>query len=223
MNSKKIILALVLLGLILVIWYLNKSHYLEIEKIVYFLRSRPILAPFLFIIIYALLIVSVLVPTLPMNLAAGFIWGGFWGGIISIAGGSLGASIAFLISRYLAFDYISHKFKNGGWSGLYNMIRDNDWKVVVFARVNIAFPFGIVSYLFGLTEISFVRYLLTTALAIVPLVFVFSYFASSVGGFILNESLSRILNNFLIFSIACIAFIIAYVFLRKFFPRKNNF
>lgn len=223
MDSNRIILAVILLTLVFLLWYLNKIHYLEIDRIVYFLQSQPIIAPFIFIVLHALFIVSIFIPTLPMTLAAGFIWGGFWGGIISIAGGSLGASAAFFISRYLAYEYFSNKLRNGEWSRLYEMINNNDWKIIVFARVNIAFPFGIGSYLFGLTEISFMKHLITTALAVAPLTFVFTSIASSIGGFILNQELRGLLNDLVVISFGVIITAAAYLIFGKYFSRKRQF
>jgi len=137
-----------------------------------------------------------LVPTLPMNIGAGFLWGALGGGIITLVSATTGASLAFLVSRYLVHDYFEQKFKNGRtWSWLQNEMKNQSWKAVAFTRANPAFPFGLLSYFFGLTKITFGSYFWSTAGFIFPGVFVFAAIGASLGGLVLDGETSAILNN----------------------------
>lgn len=194
-NQKKVFLALATGVLVIVALYLRRGGLFNTESIIASLENYPIAAPLIFTVIYALMIVF-LVPTLPMNIGAGLLWGTFLGGIITLLSATTGASIAFLLSRYLAHDYFEKRFKNGRtWNWLQNEIKNQNWKAVAFTRANPAFPFGLLSYFFGLTKISFRSYFWSTTGFIFPGVFVFSAVGASLGGLVLDRETSAILNN----------------------------
>jgi uncharacterized membrane protein YdjX (TVP38/TMEM64 family) len=75
-------------------------------RIILFLGENPFLAPTLFILIYAVMVLFFL-PTLPMNLLGGLIWGTYLGGALTVVGASLGSTCAFLMARYFAYEFIS--------------------------------------------------------------------------------------------------------------------
>lgn len=207
---------------IVAILYLRKIDYLTIENLISVLRFHPFLAPFLFILFYALMVVS-LISTLALNLGAGFLWGPFWGGLISIIGASSGAALAFLISRYLAQDYLNNKFKGPTWLTLRGEIQKNNWKVVAFTRVNPIFPFGLVSYFFGLTPISFARYLWTTMVFMSPPAFLMAFLGYLIGGFVLKGKAYNAFYDFFIILFVLTMFIVLRFVLKKYFQiNKNN-
>src|SRR5690242_10948751 len=66
------------------------------------------LAPFLFIPAYAIATVA-FVPGSAFSLAGGALFGPWWGTAWNLAGATLGAALAFLTARYLAFDWVKNK------------------------------------------------------------------------------------------------------------------
>jgi uncharacterized membrane protein YdjX (TVP38/TMEM64 family) len=201
LRRKRFMLAIVLFGLALFIYYLKQNGYLAPESIVVFLQSHPVVAPLVFMLVYAVMVVC-LVPTLPLNLGAGLLWGPYWGGILTVIGAGTGSAVAFLASRYLVSDYLNEKFKNSAWSWLRKEVQDKEWKVVAFTRINPIFPFGPSNYFFGLTQIRFTRYLVTTLLSILPLCIIFAGIGSSIGGIVLEGDFYQLVRDMLAISMA---------------------
>lgn len=204
-----------------VIVYLRQVGYLNSEKIFFSINEFPTLAPFLFILIHALMIIF-LIPTLPMNLGAGFLWGTLLGGTISLAAASTGAAFSFLISRYLIHDYINSRFNNSYWLWLREEIQKRNWKIVAFTRANPAFPFGLTSYFFGLTPLSFGNFFVSTVIFIIPASFLFAYVGHSIGGIVLGGENGNLMENIIVISlVATVVFLIS-VAAKKYFEIKKR-
>lgn len=206
-RQKKVMLALFLLLLVFLGVYLRKTGYISPEEIFSFLAIHRVLALVLYVLIYALMIV-LLIPSLPMNLGAGFLWGPFWGGAITLIAATLGASLSFFVARFIARDYLKQKFNGKAWAWLESELHKKNWKVVAFTRANPVFPFGLLSYFFGVTTISFWKYFWSTALFIFPGVFIFAALGDSIGGIILNPSHSSIIRNIFMISLLVTALVV---------------
>lgn len=195
-RRKRFIVACGLLLLAVVGVLLKQAGYLAPEAIFGFLDSHPLLAPLAFLgLLVAMTLL--LLPTLPLNLGAGFLWGPYWGGLYTVAGASIGAALAFLISRYLAVDLVNRHFKHRTLVWLLEEVRRQNWKVVAFTRINPIFPTAPLNYFFGLTSIPFWPYLLATVVFIAPMAFLFAYLGDSVGGFLLRGDAYRFVQNIL--------------------------
>jgi len=200
-RRKRFILALALIGLTVLMFTLRKHGYLAPASIVSFLQSHPVMAPVIFTVVYALMVMC-FVPTLPLNLGAGLLWGPYWGGILTVIGAGAGSALAFLAARYLVSDYFNRKFDNSAWTWLRDEMQRKEWKAVAFTRINPIFPFGPSSYFFGLTKIKFGRYIVTTLLSIAPLCILFAAIGSSIGGIILHGDAYRLVKDMLAVSLA---------------------
>lgn len=201
LGRKRFWLAVVLFGLAFLLYAMRHYGYFAPDSIVWFLRSHPVIAPVVFVIAYAVMVMC-LVPTLPLNLGAGLIWGPYWGGILTVIGASAGAAGAFWAARYLASDYLNKKFNHSAWTWLRNEIQHKEWKAVAFTRINPIFPFGPSSYFFGVTEISFGRYIVITVLSILPLCLLFAAIGSSIGGIVLSGDAYGLVKDMLAISLA---------------------
>jgi len=80
---------------------------------------------------------------------------------------------------------------------LMEQVRQQNWKVVAFTRINPIFPTAPLNYFFGLTEIPFWSYLMATAIFIAPFAFLFAYLGDSVGGFLLRGDAYQFVQNIL--------------------------
>jgi len=200
-RRKRSILVVVLFGLGILLFALREYGLFDPSSIVSFLKLHPTIAPVVFIIVYVVMVVC-LVPTLPLNLGAGLLWGPYWGGILTVIGAGAGAACAFLITRYLASEYLNRKFNDSAWTRLSEEVQRQDWKTVAFARLNPIFPFGPSSYFFGLTRITFSRYIFTTMLSIFPLCIVFAAVGSSIGGIVLDWKTHSLVKDLVAISLA---------------------
>ncbi len=135
-------------------------------------------APVIYILIYTIAPVLFL-PGLPITIVGGIIFGPVLGVIYSITGATAGASLAFLISRYVARDWIKAKLTGPRWKKLDDDVEQNGWKIVAFTRLVPLFPFNLLNYAFGLTSIKFIPYAAASFICMLPACIAFIVFSSS--------------------------------------------
>jgi len=165
-----------------------------------FLQAHPLQAPLIFLAVYALSVVC-LIPTLPLNLGAGLIWGPYEGGLIAVLGASMGAALAFLIARHISVRYFHARLIYAAGQWFRHEIECKEWKTVAFGRMNPVFPFGLSSYCFGLTPVSFRSYVITTVLAILPLSIVIASVGHSIGSLVLSGDTLGFMQDLLLASL----------------------
>ncbi len=221
MNTKKLLLGILLILLIYTTTYLRNAGYISPESIISFISEYRILAPIIFILIYTIG-PSLFIPSLPLTLGAGFLWGPFWGVIFSITGATLGASIAFLLSRYILGETIKRKLSYSRWHILKEKVERHGWKAVAFTRIVPIFPYPVLNYLFGITPIPFIHYLWSTLVFMLPACIAYVAFGSSMGELILKGNIKGLIAGIIIATIALlIPFAIKPLF-RKIFPEVSS-
>ncbi|HIJ82143.1 MAG TPA: hypothetical protein HPP76_10600, partial [Desulfuromonadales bacterium] len=159
------------------------TQYLQQDKLQALIGSYGALAPAIYILIYSLAPVLFL-PGLPITIVGGIVFGPFWGVVYTITGATIGASLAFLVARYGARDWISAKLTGPKWEKLDSEVAEHGWKVVAFTRLIPAFPFNLLNYAFGLTKVSFFQYAVTSLICMLPGCIAFIVFSSSLLGLI---------------------------------------
>jgi uncharacterized membrane protein YdjX (TVP38/TMEM64 family) len=123
--------------------------------------------PVVYMLVYALAVV-LLVPGWLLALSAGFAYGP-WGVPLAVSAATAGASISFLIGRYLA----------GGWlrrltqrrlllRAVEGAVVDGGWRFIGLIRLSPLLPFNLLNYYFGVTRVSFLQYLPGTFVGILP-------------------------------------------------------
>jgi uncharacterized membrane protein YdjX (TVP38/TMEM64 family) len=131
------------------------------------LASGP-LAPLVCMLLLAFFTIFFLPTTLVAILIA-LLYGPWLGLPICLAGFGLGMGISFLVSRYLLHEWIERRI---GDTKLYGYIeehmRRDGWKLVVFTRILPINPFAFLNYAYGLTSISFWRFLAASLAGISP-------------------------------------------------------
>lgn len=219
-NAGRFMLGLTTAILILAAFFLRRAGYFSPETILAFLEKHGILAPIFFILIYSIL-PSLFLPTLPLNIGSGFLWGPFWGVVFSIVGSTLGASLPFLIARYLAGDSVTKRVDSYTWKWLLSQVDKNGWKVVAFTRINPVFPSTLLSYLFGLTSISFVEYLWSTFVFMLPPCIAFVAFGSAIRDFVLVGNIQGIEVGIIIAILALLSLFGLKPIIKKILPEKG--
>ena len=140
-------------------------------------------APFVFILIYIIATVLFL-PGSVLTLAGGAMFGPVIGTLCNITGASIGAAISFLISRYLASDWVSRR-SGGTLKKLMTGVETEGWRFVAFVRLVPVFPFNLLNYALGLTKIRFIEYFIATFIFMLPGAIAYTYV-----GFAGREALS---------------------------------
>ena len=90
-----------------------------------------------------------------------------WGTLLNLAGGTLGATGAFLIARYVAADWVRAE-AGGRLQRLIAGVEAEGWRFVAFVRLVPLFPFNLLNYALGLTQIPLVHYTLASLVCMAP-------------------------------------------------------
>lgn len=199
--SPKFLVGIGLLGVIALSAWLRQHGYISMDGLVAFLHEHPVLAPLLFMLVYAIG-PSIFLPSLPLTLGAGFLWGPFWGVVFSIAGATVGASVAFLLARYVMHDAVKNRFGRERWQTLSSRVQQHGWKAVAFARLVPIFPFPVLNFLFGVTPISFFHYVWSSFVFMLPACIAYVAFGSSMGELILHGNIEGLVIGIVIASVA---------------------
>ena len=110
---------------------------------------------FSFICIY-ILIVLLILPASWLSLLSGFLYGSYLGSIIVFISASIGASVAFFLSK----SFFAKKLKNllGRYTKLSvieKVVEKGGLKLIFLARLSPIFPFSILNYFYGLNNVKF--------------------------------------------------------------------
>jgi uncharacterized membrane protein YdjX (TVP38/TMEM64 family) len=109
------------------------------------------------------------VPGLPISIAGAAIFGAFKGVILVSIGSTLGASLAFLIARYLARDAVYRRLSgNDKFRRLDRLTEQHGAVIVAITRLVPLFPFNLLNYGYGLTRIPFWTYAFWSWLCMLP-------------------------------------------------------
>ena len=108
-------------------------------------------------------------PALPLTLAAGWIYGPVRGTLLVSPASVLGASLAFLLGRTLLRDRVRARIEGRGrFQALDRAIGREGWRLVALLRLSPVFPFSLLNYALGLTDIPLGDYVLASWLAMLP-------------------------------------------------------
>jgi len=172
--NKKIIRIVLLLTVIAGIGLaISNRQYFDINALEQWINQAGMAGPVLFIAIYALATVFFL-PGSVLTLTGGALFGPFWGTLINLLGATIGATLAFLIARYLASDWVEQK-TGGRLKQLKNGVEGEGWRFVAFVRLVPLFPFSLLNYALGLTRIKMTDYVIASFICMAPAGFAYTY------------------------------------------------
>ena len=155
----KIFLALAAIGALVL---LGRSAGEAIPRFSEWVQSVGIWGPVVFIAGYAVAVVA-FVPASLLTLAAGAIFGVGWGTLYVFVAATVGASGAFLVSRYLARGAVEDKLAgNTRFDAVDRAVGEQGRKIVFLLRLSPVFPFNLLNYALGLTRVSFGDYVIAS-------------------------------------------------------------
>ena len=134
---------------------------------------------FIFIGVYAVATV-LLAPGAILTIGAGFAFG-LWKGFLAVsAGATLGASLAFLVARFIARDKVEAIAKrNEKFRNIDNAIGKQGAKLVFLLRLSPVIPFNLSNYFYGLTGVKFWPYVLASWIGMMPGTFLYVYIGTA--------------------------------------------
>jgi uncharacterized membrane protein YdjX (TVP38/TMEM64 family) len=171
--SKKMILGIILVATI-VLLAVNFGQYLTLENakaqqalLNDYIETNFVVAAATYFILY-IMITAFSIPGAAVVTLLGAALFGFWTSLLLVSFAStIGATLAFLSSRFLLRDWVQGKF--GDKLSTINQGIEKDGAFYLFSlRLIPVFPFFLINLLMGLTPISVGRYYLTSQLGMLP-------------------------------------------------------
>ena len=137
-------------------------------------------APAAFIVAYALATVA-FVPGSLLTLAAGAIFGVIHGTAIVFVAASTGAVLAFGVSRHLARAAIERRLAgNERFAAVDRAVARDGRKIMLLLRLSPVFPFNLLNYALGLTQVRFGDYLIA-CVGMLPGTLLYVYYGALAG------------------------------------------
>jgi uncharacterized membrane protein YdjX (TVP38/TMEM64 family) len=138
-------------------------------------------APFWFILTYIVACLTFF-PGFILTMGGGILFGLVKGTLYVSIGATIGAACAFLLSRYVARQWVIQRFAaNPKFRAIDDAVAKDGWKIVGLIRLSPVFPFIPMNFVFGLTSIPFWHFFFATWLAIIPMCTLFVYLGSLLG------------------------------------------
>jgi uncharacterized membrane protein YdjX (TVP38/TMEM64 family) len=148
-NQRRLLLLAVLgVGIALAIYWRDR---LDIETLTGWVGQLGWVAPLVFIACYAIATVFFL-PGLLFTLAGGVLFGPLYGTLYNLTGATIGATLAFITSRYIAHDWAAQR-TGKRLRQLVEGVEQEGWRFVAFVRLVPLIPFNLLNYALGLTRI----------------------------------------------------------------------
>ncbi len=127
---------------------------------------------FLFVCIYILIVLFIL-PASWLSLLSGFLYGSYLGSIIVFISASIGASVAYFISKSFFAKKLKKFFtRYPKLSVMEQVVKKGGLKLIFLARLSPIFPFSILNYFYGLNNVKFREFALGL-LGIIPGTFLY--------------------------------------------------
>ncbi|MCE2729086.1 MAG: TVP38/TMEM64 family protein [Sphingomonadaceae bacterium] len=206
---KKAVLALVLIGAIAAYFAFDLGQYLSLEN--FKASQAEIVAakdanPALYIAGFFLLYVAVTGLSIPgaaiMSLVAGALFGVVLGTIIVSFASTMGATLAFLSSRYLLRDWVQGKFGERLRAVDDGLEKDGAFYLFTLRLIPV-FPFFVINLLMGLTRIKTGTFFWVSQIGMLPATIVFVNAGTQISRI---ESTAGLLSPTLIASFVALAF-----------------
>ncbi len=174
-----IFILIILLGLILNKKYnwssylLNPNNLVEIKE---FVKLNYILSAILYIVLTILGSSILALPGVTFAIISTGLFGPWMGSLYCLLGTSLGATLSFILSRYLLKDSVMELVKKN--DKLYRIIFQNDSQkemlILMITRLLPIFPFNLQNFAYGITNISIIKYFIGTFVFMIPGIILFS-------------------------------------------------
>jgi uncharacterized membrane protein YdjX (TVP38/TMEM64 family) len=205
-NSKvKLVIILILLGILITI-----SQHFPIQKNLQsslaWVKNLGNLAPIIFIIIYNLATIF-LIPGSILTLGGGFLFGIFWGSVYVFIAATIGATFAFIIGRYLTRDWVYKQIeKRPKFQAIDQAVAKEGWKIVFLTRLSPVFPFNLLNYAFGITQVSLRDYILGSV-GMIPGTIMYVYIGSLAGSIATIGTSKQPINSTLEWTVRTVGFL----------------
>lgn len=204
-----------IIALIAVVRYFNIQE--PLKSALDWIASLGPWGPITFIAIYILATI-LFIPGSILTLGAGVLFGIIWGSIYVSIGATIGAVSAFLIGRYLMRGWVEKRIGgNSKFEAIDQTVAREGWKIVVLTRLSPVFPFNLLNYAFGVTQVSFKDYFFLTWIGITPGTVLYVYLGSLVSSLAMlgTEGRARTPAEWAFYAVGLVATIAVTVYITR--------
>lgn len=145
------------------------------------IQNLGAIAPLAFIALYIFAAIF-FIPGTILTLGAGAVFGIVWGSVYVFVGATLGAIAAFLVGRYLARDRVEKRIEGSlKFKTIDEAVAKEGLKIVILTRLSPVFPFTLLNYAFGVTQVALKDYAIGSV-GMIPGILMYVYIGSLAGG-----------------------------------------
>ena len=175
MNKRGLVFRLIVVAALLgaVVWLGFHREFFQTAILERELGRFGAWAPLIFVVFYGLS-TALFVPGSLLTLAGGALFGPVAGTLWNLTGATLGATLAFMIARYVASDWVSTR-SGERLTALVRGVEEEGWRFVAFVRLVPLFPFNLVNYAFGVTRIRLGEYVIASFVCMAPGALAYTY------------------------------------------------
>lgn len=150
------------------------------ETLLGFVTANPLIAPLVFIVIYAVATALSVPGGIILTIAGGFMFGTWLGGLFVVIGATVGATAIFLIAKTALGDVL--RAKAGPWLGKMEVgFKENALSYLLVLRLIPLFPFWLVNLVPAFLGVALGTYVLGTFIGIIPGSLVFASVGNGLG------------------------------------------
>lgn len=178
-HFKKVKLCLILIILVTLIYFLNKYNIfknMSPGQLKNYIESFGMLGPLVYIILFTIVPLT-LFPDSILAISGGMCFGLVFGSIYTMIGAACGGTFSFFLSRWIGSQFIKNKTES---NTLKKVINEKGFLIVLLLRLIPLFPFDVISYGAGLSNIKYKDFILATLIGIIPGVLVFNNIGTQV-------------------------------------------
>ncbi|AVM24969.1 TVP38/TMEM64 family protein [Bacillus pumilus] len=167
MNKRKWLLFLVIAGLAVLLWWLNKQHLqLAPKDVKNWVLQFGMLAPFVFLFL-SLFRPFVLVPITVFSLAAGLAFGSVLGTIYALVGATAGATCSFLLASTFRAKKKDRESSSRKLKAVTSRIQEHGFLYILLLRIA-PIHFDFVSYAAAASRANYRAFAAATFLGLIP-------------------------------------------------------
>jgi uncharacterized membrane protein YdjX (TVP38/TMEM64 family) len=147
---------------VVLLWWAGREAAALVPRFAEWVDGLGPWGPIAFVTGYALAVVG-FVPGSVLTLAAGAIFGLAKGTVVVLVGATLGSTIAFLLSRSVARESVARRVEGDPrFAAIDRAIGREGFRIVLLLRLSPVFPFSLLNYALGLTQVRLRDYVLAS-------------------------------------------------------------
>ena len=174
-TTRLVLIALAVFSLVMMWMFLPLSEWIERFRL--WIIDLGVVGIVAFVLVYVFVTV-VLGPATALTMTAGLAFG-FWGFPLVVGSATLAAAVAFLLGRYIARQRVLAMIEcDPRLESLHQAFSDEGWRIVVLLRLSPLIPYGMQNYLFSVTNIGFLPYVVATLFGVMPASALYVYIGS---------------------------------------------